>query len=495
MYMNWTTSPAKQAAGSPAKQALGRRSCRRAAVTLMECIFAIGVVLTGLVGLAALIPIASQNARDTIEIDRSISESTSASAVGVVQSFHDLDSLVMFDKPVQGSLANAAGGYVPTNAMQTLESKLSNAPLKLESPGYMHMLANTGLTGGICIDPLGIPDLALLTTSFVTAPNVAQPFVAPVNTDSAFDYSRFPYFNERYNVLASPNEQIGDPAAVNNATRTTPWPMGPRMYRVTLKSPMFDSQNFMRRYQLMSPSITRNIFGGSNGLSNVDAPEKELPRGVLTETTLVGGNRLDAGRDNASDYTWFATLTPNFLGGDSFRQSIVVVRKRLAPVPRRVDDPFALQKTNYTIDDADDNPTSERLAWIDPETAIGFNGGSGGEVSVFGSQGVTDDISSNSWVMLSRQPHRITGPPLTLRADGPAVHRWYRVISVGEAELTSNYAWAGGTNDVWGRRLSLAGPDWAFQDETTGNTTPIDDTFCTIIEGAVSVIESEVKFE
>ena len=57
----------------------------------------------------------------------------------------------------------------------------------------------------------------------------------------------------------------------------------------------------------------------------------------------------------------------------------------------------------------------------------------------------------------------------------------------------ANYAWAGGTHNVWRRWVTLAGPDWAFQDEPAGtNTTPIDDTFCTIVSGAVSVVESEV---
>ncbi len=497
---------------------------QRGGVTLMECIFAIGVVLTGLVGLAALIPVASQNARDTIEIDRSISESTSASATGVVQSFHDLDSLVIMDKPVQGSSQYFNGGYIPTNAMETIQSKLDQEAYngsvwipvgKLESPGYVHMPWGSGLSSGICIDPFGIPDLALLKSpvsdprDYVIDPSLDRPFLPPAATDSAFDFSRFPYFNERYDVLAPPNAQVGNPVAVNGAINTRPWPMGPRMYRATLKSPMFDSTPLvrnaglntslapMRRFQLLSPAISQSIFTGTGGLSGVDGIDKDSPRGVLVDTTLVGTNLIDGRRDGSSDYTWFATMTPSYLGGDSFRQSVVVVRKRLSPVPIRSGDPLGLSKAESTIDDFDDNPTSERVTWIDPQTAIGFSGGSGGEVTLYGSKAVSTKIATNSWVMLSRQPHRYgVGPPVVLIADGPAVHRWYRVISVGEAQYTNNFSWQGSTPDVWERRLALAGPDWAFQDEpNTGNSSPIDDTFCTIVEGAVSVIESEIKFE
>lgn len=493
---------------------------RRRGVTLMECIFAIGVVLTGLVGLAALIPIASQNARDTLEIDRSISESTSASAIGLVQSFHDLDSLVIYDKSVTGSILvpeiprtiagslRYFGSYRPTRSPQTVQAKLDQivsiggvpTPVqKLESPGYFHMEINTGLSGGLCIDPLGMADLALMNSasSFVDNPNSNPSFRAPETTDTAFDYSRFPYFSERYNVLSPPNDQIGGIPGPNMATLSNRWPMSPRMYRATLKSPLYDANPVttgMFRFQLISPVASRGIFSSNSTLSGVESPDKESPRSLLTDTTLINSRLVDGGRDGADDYTWFATLVPNFLGGDSFRESVVVVRRRLPPVPRRIDDPLALRRTNYMVDDGDDNPSAERLTWIDPTTAIGFSGGSGGEVTVYGSRAVNDQIDSNSWVMLSRQPHEVRSGPI-LAPTGPAVHRWYRVISVSEAEEIDAYTWPGGTHNVWARRLSLAGSDWAFQDETSGNTSPVDDTFCTIVEGAVSVIESEVKFE
>ncbi len=498
---------------------------RRTGVTLMECIFAIGVVLTGLVGLAALIPVASQNARDTMEVDRSYSESTSASAVGLVQSFRDLDTLVMYDKPVANSLGVGVvtiggkfyGGYLPrttpgpfpTGSLQTVEAKIDQPTPggtpptlgKLETPGYIHMELGSGLSSGLCIDPFGMADLALMSDarSFVQTPNGASPFRAPETTDTAFDFSRFPYFSERYRVLTPPNIAVGTAPNANVGLRTTPWPMSPRMYRVTLKSPLYDSNPFangMFRFQLIAPVAARSIFGANSGLSSVEAADKEFPRSYSSDTSLVNNRLIDGARDAASDYTWFATLVPSFNGGDSFRQSVVVVRKRLPPTPRRVGDPVALQKANYTIDDADDNPSAERLTWVDPAQAIGFNGGSGGEITVYGSQAVSSKIDSNSWVMLSRQPHQLVAGSLS--ANGPAVHRWYRVISVGEVERANGFAWAGGTNDVWARRLSLAGSDWAFQDEDTSaniNTTPIDDTFCTIVEGAVSVVESEVKLQ
>ncbi|MFK8112770.1 MAG: hypothetical protein AB8B91_11230 [Rubripirellula sp.] len=470
---------------------------RRSGVTLMECIFAIGVILTGLVGLAALIPLAANNARATLELDRSISESTSSAAKGIAQSFNDLDALVIFDKPTVGSTGVAgAYGYAPSRNLRTIDWKLNGQqnvdppigatmppvfsyPGKLESPGYGHMALGSGLHSGICIDPLGMPD-----------PGLAPPNRTPTTADSAFDHSRFPYYGERYNVLAAPNEAIGNPGAPPN------WPMSPRMWRATLRSPLYDAPTVvlgsptlpLTRPYIVSALAARKMFLGSGGVSQMLADEKTDPRAIQMSQALVGNAFVDTARDVSSDYSWFVTLAPPFLGGDTFRQSVVVVRKRQPPVPLRVNDPLALNPNSYAIDGPDDNPAAERVTWVG--NALGFSTGSGGEVQLYGSQSVSDSVVTGQWVMLSRQPH--TGAPLV--PTGPAVHRWYRVLRVGESEQVSGYAWPGGTHDVWRRWISLVGSDWVFQDEAT-NTTPIDDTFCTIVTGAVSVVESEVVIQ
>lgn len=482
---------------------LERRTQR--GVTLMEVIFAIGVILTGLVGLAALIPVAANNAKTTLELDRSISESTSSAATGAVRSFNDANELVIFDKATAGSTANATGsyGYLPSEGMRTIGWKLDrqsnyDPPInattgfeifvgKLETPGYGHMPLGSGLSAGVCIDPLGMPD-----------PYFASPFTAVETTDSAYDNSRFPYYGERYNVLNPPNEAVGSPAGPGGPTGTTPsWPMSPRMWRATLKTPLYDPplrspplrELPLVRRDLIPATAVGSIFLGSGGLSPFAPKGTDDPRSVLLSQTVINGELIDSARDVSSEYSWFVTLTPPFLGGDTFRQAIVVVRQRQAPVPKFNQDPLALKRTSYTITDTEENPPAERVTWI--EAANGFIGGAGGEVLIYGSQSVDDDIQAGQWVMLSRQPHELSATGVPSVPIGPAVHRWYRVLRTDEPEVINGYASPLGTQNVWRRWVSLAGPDWAFQDETT-NTTGIDDTFCTIVTGAVSVVESEV---
>ena len=95
--------------------------------------------------------------------------------------------------------------------------------------------------------------------------------------------------------------------------------------------------------------------------------------------------------------------------------------------------------------------------------------------------------------MLSRQRHENSSG--TYLPTGAAIHRWFRVLRAEEAErgtVDEDYVWDSGSTEVWRRWVTLAGSDWAFED---GAPDQRDDTFCTIVTGAVSVIESEVELQ
>lgn len=493
-----------------------QRLLRRAGVTLMETIFAIGVILVGLLGLAALIPIAADNAKSTLQLDQSVSDATSVAAAGVARDLFSLDTLVIYDKRSPPAFLPAFAypphGLAPSSQLQTLRWKLTEQsqhtrPLldnsspeefygKLESPGYRHHGQGSGLTSGICIDPYGLPAPSLIGGTIAGGlpdPNVGTP--------CAFDYSRFPYFTERYNPLFPPNEEI--------TTSTVPpaWPMSPRMYRATLASTLQnDAITPVTERELVARATLERIFEGLAGLSQLKGQESDDPGAVLLSRTRVGTNFIDTGRSSSSEYKWFVTLAPPINGGNTFRQSIVVVRDRLPQIPRQAGDPNGLNTEAHTVGQAEDNPAEERLTWIGQ--SIGFTGGAGGEVLMYGTQGVINELKTNEWVMLSRQPSIGTTP------TGPAVHRWYRVLSVSDAEVGSiappppatppagslvEPNWIDGTTPaVWRRWVTLAGPDWDFglsDNNSSDANTQANDTFCTIVDGAVSVLQSEVVLE
>ena len=480
----------------------------RYAVTLMEVVFAIGIVLAGLVGLAALIPIAASNAKATVEMDRSINESTSAETIAVLKQMIDLDSLVIYDKLAIDTQPNQALGIVPEQNAISVRYKTENQGVqvngglttiyfgKLESPGYGHHPFGSGLTSAICVDPLGMPN-----PTFLPSEKYDGAFRLPIdhtqpNPDNVFDYSRFPYFSEMSAVLAPPNENVTQAGGAPFLT--------PRMWRATLA---WDLQNDgikpVNRNEVIPHSVAQRLFRGFGDVSVLNGNEDGDPGSVLVSQTKIGvaTQLFDASRDESSRYSWFLTLVPPFLGGNNFRQSFVVVDRRLPMVPRRQGDPAALNQTHHVIEDAKDNPDSEVLTWVGG--AIGFADGTGGDVLLYGSDKVSSDVRVGEWVLLSRQPYAApppnpTGPAPPPVPTGPPVHRWFQVLSVDEPEfglINSTFAeanWTGRDYPVWRRWVTLRGSDWAFG---LGVNNLLDDTYCTIVKGAISVVESTVVIE
>lgn len=475
--------------------------CRHG-VTLMEVIFSIGVILSGLVGLAALIPIAVDNASATLELDRGISESVSAAANAVARDINSAEEIVIYDKPLQGSTGAAIPrfGYNPQNNVQSLAQILnSGATLgTINSPGYRHSNSVQGIATGICIDPLGMPNLNLdggyVANATTTGPNVFQ---APTADDSAYDASRFPYYSERHNVLSPPNDAVG------NVVNGNAWPMSPRMYRATLLSSSVDpSVTVYRQPQLINPMAADRFFTSSGGVVSIGGSHKDDPDSLQTDSSVLSNIGLvDTGLVRSSRYSWMVTLSPPLFGGDLFRQSVVIIKDRRPEVPQRPNDVLALRKTFYGVEDADENPTSERLTWVGDWT--GFSSASGGgDIQIFGSQSVDDEVVVGQWVMLSRQPHQVIGG--NFQPVGPAVHRWYKVVRADKPVLVGDVAgvagWPHGNPAVWSRWLTLIGSDWSFrngglQHAAPASDTAIDDTFCTIVAGVVSVIESDIRLE
>ncbi len=517
----WNTAMLNASLSGRRTGQLGNKSGRGAVhrgVTLMETIFAIGVILVGLLGLAALIPIAADNAKATLEMDQSISESTSVAAAGVARDIVSLDSLVIYDNPAAGSpilpiFTNPTFSYAPSRQPQTVRWKLEtqsnyNRPVlatvptpqivygKLESPGYGHHPLSSGLTAGICIDPFGMPAPWLIGASAgAVFPN---PNPGP---SSAFDYSRFPYYSERYNPLQPPNSAI--PSAT--LPPMPAWPMSPRMWRATLVSPLSDNgvaPVFPR--EMLPQGTMQRIFTGLANVERLAGPQSDDPGGVLINRTQIGAGLVDAGRNHSSEYTWFVTLSPPIEGGNTFRQSIVVVRQRVPAVPQQANDTRGLNGQVHVVSEPEDNPPGERLTWIGQ--AIGFTGGTGGEVLMYGSQSVINEIKPDEWVMLSSQPHDVeTTNSAYVGPVGPAVHRWFRVLGVDDPEVglansTFEPNWIDASSPpVWRRWVTLAGPDWEFglsdNQPPSAAITPTlaNDTFCTIVQGAVSVYQSEVQ--
>lgn len=218
----------------------------RKAVTLIEVIFSIGVVLIGLLGLLSLMPLAGKRSQEAISL-------AAASALGD-SVMNDLLSRRLISNGLLSDMDNTAVTYNTTT-----------------TPAQLQVGATP--VGGICIDPIYKGNQAPLTSNH-------------------YNDRFFPYFIERHDPLLNPS------VAANE------WPaQQPRLTRVganhTLAAPSVGRAEQARAIGESSDALT---FDRPKDRS-VDAV---LP-GLKTNGShlLSYGKRVPSG-----EYSWIATVSP-----------------------------------------------------------------------------------------------------------------------------------------------------------------------------------------
>lgn len=402
----------------------------RNGITLIEVMFAMGVMLIGLLGIASVIPVAANYARQTLEND--IGTVYASRGLSLIKSaeYVEPDKLVRINEEVDPPTASTF---------------LTGATFS--EPGGFAIGNNIP---AFCIDPWFL--------SQATRPDVSAGFRDVGGGVNAFHASVFPYYDTEYSPAVSPN---GTTMPTGNASQF------PRLWRVY--------PEIVKGNAALSAKIAgamQHVFQSEDALSMEFPEDATLYPQQNTYTSQVGATSNVAVRRLAEGhYSWIATVTPSTTvrAAGAMKLSVVIIRDRVfVPHPSSTQSPL-----NYTVSgtNAASNPTNERLALVN--AAIGFVGGLGGSVVVEASIDMADDIKVGQWVMLSQRR--------MIPLSDPAVHVWYEVNNV--SEVTPSTSFSGG----WKRTVSLSGPDWPQADMTT---LP---TFMTIVENAIAVKEIEIS--
>lgn len=429
---------------------------RRMGLTIMEVLISIGVILVGLLGVSALIPVAAENARSAIRTDVAVRYGVSITSELRARGIGDLTNYIRRDNDPRND--DFLGANTNTVARPIALGVPNDSPsMRLATNG--NGIPRSGVLASFCIDPL-------LLSQFQTP---AETTLSP-NNRNAYDRSRFPYYNEYYNGLPRPNEQL--------ANLGSGFPL-PRMWRIAPPS-LTSSVRFL------SPTVAWNFASSESELSFQSPDDRLDPVGQIVNVYQynVAGSEASgigavASRQTEDLFTWFATLVPPPDGSNTYKLSTVVVERRgIGEAPLQTDmNPYLARTTR-------DNYKAERVVWI--ESAISL--GSTTEVEVYGNELVSDKIVANQWVMLSAQPAITVSGNVIPSPTLPAVHRWFRVLQVGES-VPGTYTSPAGSFDGWRRRVVLDGPNWSF----ANGGSMIDDTYMTIIDGAVAVIENDIR--
>ncbi|MDA9857961.1 hypothetical protein N9D23_07555 [Rubripirellula sp.] len=411
-----------------------RRFARRA-VTLIEVVFAIGVILIGLLGLLSILPLAGRRAQDAIDLN-----------VGSVMGEQVLKDL-------------QSRRYLSSGRLKRLREDTSDLTLT----NIATLTANPDLNS-FCIDPL-----------------FASSSVASAANENGYTRTWFPFFGLDHNPLLDPS------------TDSNSWPTAqPRMTRVgiykTLPSDSTTTPPTPARDVFLSTSEALAIIENSDDLL-VSRPDDRTRNATFqdSELTAIAGLLPYSARIPKGEFTWIATVNP-MPGGVYASVSIVVMKKR--------ERDFTLPDAPAANDQA--NAVSERLTYVTYASGFrGGAGGTihlvsaGNTVPVIQSSDwvmLSRNVSGTAagpvvhrWyrvVAVNNEPERFT-------TDGSATS--------DDSNLGARIP--GGGNQVWRHKVLLEGPDWSFNYQIAGvnrqyaDNTFADNTYATVVSDVVSVTE------
>lgn len=405
------------------------RGYRRAGITLLEVLISMGVLSLGVMGAAALLPMATYFQNETTKYDRG--------GALAQQAVHDLQ--------VKNYLSPRRWIFIdPSNPAPPL-------------------------------NPEGIVQL----TGTLAAPN------ANYNPNSAFvlDPLGFAYVYESSKLNSAVTFPCYFPAFPNQGA-TAPGG-GPALYRAGVTAneywPPAATQPVTTPIAMSFSVADRFMHSTDDVMFETDAGQllKQNPNNIdlrPTAITAFGGNLPSANAPNfVGDYSWLATVSrvpADMLKGPliaaslhRFQVSVVVLQKR------------DLTLWAGTGGLTDEKPPSERLVYAmftqyagqsgnNLQVTSPFYGGGGLQLYVYdsgasGSSGLpTKDwlknIKPNTYVMLAANfVDQITGATVYPQLA------WYRILNVDDGpNQDTNYSPPGSTNTRWYRNVTVSGGDW-----------------------------------
>ncbi len=470
---------------------------RRRGVTVVEVLFATGIAISGLLGIASLLLMSGRYASQANTasetqslaqawygelITRGMNEASNwswyqdytynAGAVTVNPGVKNFAKNMFRTLPMPGQLSNSTGSLAP----------LHRRPWGKYS---------------VCIDP------AFYSDRTVRAAITAGAFTQPSGTHW-YRPALFPYFQDGFNPTTDPDLAIATTSGIA-------WTDQPRMLRVTLGAPG----------STMNEKQVENLFASQDDLTILtNEKEGSVPSArkfqLLTSPAAPTLPQPIGKASVGTKYSWLATLSPlevlNNNVESSYTLSLVVIKQR----DRTFIDPATFaSRTPGSLLTPDQKPKGERVVWVVPQSG-NFVGGNGGRVTLVGSAGVDDEVTVGDWIMLGKHvaaQQVSTAPPLVVEPF--SVFRWYRIIGVDGDAVVGPLAAVGPLvsvgplvadpygnsppDDVWARNVVLEGPDWTFFNPAltppesvviTGNgATLLTPTTGTLVQGAVSVYE------
>lgn len=430
----------------------------------MEVLFAIAVLTIGLLGVASILPVATNNAAKALKTDRAVEEVNNRVATDLARLNGFFDSVIIANNSSFAS--NQRFNQVSTSQFR---AHLNNYEKR---PG-LPPAAYPNLPDAFCIDPW-----FLSTTNNLRDDTGTNPFASR----NAYDRTLFPCYDPRYQpVTASPSDAM-------TASVGAVW-NGPRFTRIALP---YDGTT-----GVLSSSSAKALTLSGDDLSLFTPSDRTMSPGLFVQRSQnnVGGSPSSLTRNTVSSrYSSMVMMARSQPGSGIFNAAIVTMEDRhmttvpggdfVSNGPGSVAEhelgPYTARLPSNTaggpVADSELLFPGEQLGYVSfasaPLGGVG-GGGGGGEFTFRTSQFVRPDIGRGDWVMLMRRSYErdrewpavipgqwtAAGPlPDPIVRPSTLNFGWYKVSAVTqEPELET----AGGVT-FYSTTIEVRGQDWLF---------------------------------
>ncbi|MDV6033552.1 MAG: hypothetical protein F9B45_26370 [Phycisphaera sp. RhM] len=438
------------------------RSFRRG-LSIMEVLFAIAVLTIGLLGVASILPVATNNAANALQMDRAIEEINNRVATDMARlegSFTEVivanNSLREFNSPT-GSFNNTNAFNAPPAArFKSISTQEFGSHISQYDVRY------TVDTGGPT-NQGRMPDAFCIDPWFLCATNNLRDDTDNTNPNqrrNGYDRTVFPCYDPRYHCVAySPSDPLSAYIPLpGSAASPTLWNL-PRFTRLALP---FDGSS-----GLLSAAGARALTLRSDEFSLFSPKDSTRGPGLFVQRSANAAHSLTR-NTVSSRFSSIVLMSRSKPGSNLFDAAVVTMKDRQVVTVPGAGPALAHQLTPYTATDpsivnAPPPPENELLF---PGEQIGyvsvsdrpFVGGGGGEFKFRTSRFVLPDLDNNDWLMLMRREY-ITNPATGAVEPRGLKFAWYQVSDVtGEPTVITD------PNNVvcYETQVSVRGPDWMF---------------------------------
>ncbi len=426
----------------------------RAGLTMLEVIFAMMVILIGLVAVGLLIPLAGRQAADSYQITQGLAAGESAVAMtnttNVAQPTLEAPWCLVDDNFVPPNTATVA-----LSSMQNVYSQIAISPAIFLPPSNVPEAAirqNNVIGFGFCIDPL------FWGYQGRNVPNPSPP-VNPL--PSPFVRDRFPLLAP---LIAMSNTPAADPVTLTLAS-----PDVPRLLRVSLTDPRQLTAATPPAWLSQPSSIGLATMFGGDLVQITPAENRASPPLRAVYASPSRGNPLTDGLTSIDAPSWLMTVTPAentpiipmSLASQNYDGTILSNRPvqipRIYNVATVVFSKRDVRDINPTISPSLQNlPVSERVFRVSDISQEALTSGSF-SITLDVSPSIDAKVKIGDWLMMSRYTKQDLLPrsPATNQLISRQVNRWYRVVSINDEQFLS-----ANTPPLIRRTIRVAGKPW-----------------------------------